>query len=208
MISITYSLECWKYLAIIVAVATVCVACSSSLAINQELVSETDRSVLRGWKRCTDIGCGRNFASAYSTFIFLQVDEKLQEEVPNVTTTPGLHWVEAYYSWGVGLIIGIGNYRNYGFEINLLPGYAYQIEKVPSGCIVPATKHWVSPKTLHVKVTSPSGESAVTDIRAMEYCTPNSRSTGSCKKDGDCSSGVCTPFGGATGYGLCGKLRQ
>ncbi|RZU47397.1 hypothetical protein EV700_0358 [Fluviicoccus keumensis] len=193
--------------ALLLVAATLLAACSSAPVRDRNTSPRNDQSMLRGWMNCTDAGCGRGFISAYSTFQFLQVDDRLQKNTPVVITSPGRHWVEAYYSWGAGIMTGIGNYRNYGFEIELLPGYTYQVEDAPSGCIVPMRRHWVSPRTLHITEISPSGNRASHSIRAMEYCTPESKSPGSCKKDGDCASGVCTPFGGETGFGLCGELR-
>lgn len=189
------------------AVALVGVACTATPGLDPKAPAPPDQSVLRGWQHCTDEACGKNFISVYSTFVFLQLDDARQDETPVVVTTPGRHWVEAFYSWGAGVIIGVGNYRNYAFEIDLLPGHTYQIDDVPSGCIVPAFKHWVSPKTLRVIDIAPSGDRAVQQIKAVAYCTPASRSPGSCRQDSDCQSGACTPFEGSTGHGLCGEWR-
>lgn len=182
-------------------------ACASPRGPTQDAPVAAGQSVLRGWQQCTDDHCGKNFISAYSRFVFLRVDDSSQAESAAVTAMPGRHWVEAHYAWGAGFITGIGNWRNYGFEIDLQPGHTYLIEEAPAGCVVPATRHWVSPKTLRVIDVAPSGERMARDIRAMEYCTPTSREVGSCRQDRDCRTGTCTPFGGTTGYGLCGALR-
>lgn len=165
-------------------------------------------SSLHGWRNCTTDNCGRNFVSAYSTLVFVQVDDERVNPSPAVTLAPGRHWVEAHYSWGVGVMVGIGNYRNYGFELNVLPDHHYTIKDVPSGCIVPASRYWVSPKPLRVESRGPGGDVQVQEVRAMEYCAPNDNGPGTCKTGSDCSSGVCTGFQGTTGHGLCGVLRE
>lgn len=197
-----------KHLWTLLASVVVCIACSSTPTPDSSVASTAHLGVLQGWRRCTDDNCGRNFISAYSTFVFLRVDDSHQGGAPSLGVTPGRHWVEAYYSWGFGVLTGIGNWRNYGFEIDVLPGHTYRIEDAPSGCIVPASRYWVSPKTLRVLDLAPSGEREVREIKAMEYCTPSSHDSGTCRQNNDCRSGVCTLFGGTTGYGLCGELRQ
>lgn len=190
------------------AAAAACAACSSLPADSSGTGLAGDKSILTGWRRCTDDNCGRNFFSAYSTFVFLRTDDQPQGGTPTVTIPPGRHWVEAHYSWGIGVVTGIGNWRNYGFELDVLPGHRYAIEEAPSGCIVPATQHWVNPKILRIVDRPPSGGQTVRDIKALEFCTPSSEDVGTCRQDSDCRSGTCTPFGGSTGYGMCGALRQ
>lgn len=190
------------------AAAVACAACSSPPKSGSAAQPAADQSILQGWRHCTDDSCGKNLIAAYSTFVFLRADDLPQGGAPSVVLAPGRHWVEAHYSWGVGFITGIGNWRNYGFEVDLLPGHIYSIEEAPAGCIVPASKRWVSPKTLQVADVTPSGERTVREIKVMELCSPSSEDIGSCKQDRDCPSGTCTPFGGTTGYGLCGALRE
>jgi hypothetical protein len=72
---------------------------------------------------------------------------------------------------------------------------------------VPASKHWVSPKVLRVEDRTVDGPLVVHEVKAMEYCTPSSSEPGTCRTDSACPSGTCTPFGGTTGFGLCGQLR-
>lgn len=194
--------------ALALVVAGACAACASPPASGPETQPLADRGVLRGWQHCTDEGCGKNLISAYSTFVFLRVDDRPQDVRPSVILSPGRHWVEAHHSWGVGVITGIGNWRNYGFEIDVDPGHVYTIEDAPAGCIVPASKKWVSPKTLRMADQAPTGERAVREIKAMEFCSPSSGDAGSCRQDSDCPSGTCTPFGGTTGHGLCGTWRD
>lgn len=164
-------------------------------------------STLQGWSNCSTDSCGRDFVSAYSTFTFVHLDGQRLARRPTLTVPPGRHWVEAHYAWGAGVIVGVGNYRNYGFELDFLPDHRYQIQDAPSGCIVPATRHWVSPKTLRVTVTTPSGSTQVQDVPAFEYCTPSASEPGTCRQPSDCGSGTCTPFAGSTGFGLCGVMR-
>jgi hypothetical protein len=92
--------------------------------------------------------------------------------------------------------------------LDFLPDHQYEIKEVPSGCIVPASRYWVSPKTLLVEDRGPTGNRQVLEIKAMEYCSPSDNDTGTCKNDSDCRSGTCTSFGGTTGFGLCGVLRE
>lgn len=191
-----------------VGAALACVACASPPPSGPETPPPADQGVLRGWRHCTDDGCGKNLIAAYSTFVMIRVDDQPQDVTPSVILAPGRHWVEAHYSWGVGVITGIGNWRNYGFELDVAPGHVYTIDEAPSGCIVPASKQWVSPKTLRMTDLAPSGERAVRDINAMEFCSPSSGDAGSCRRDSDCHSGTCTPFGGTTGLGLCGTWRD
>ena len=195
-------------LRLLACVAVFSAACSSLPAGGPHAGVPADRSVLTGWRRCTDDNCGRNFVSVYSTFVFLRVDDLPQGGDSTVTVAPGRHWIEAHHAWGAGVVAGVGNWRNYAFELDFLPGHRYSIGKAPSGCLVPASRHWVSPKKLRVLDLAPSGEQTVREVEAMELCTPSSEETGTCRQDGDCPSGTCTPFGGTTGYGLCGTLRR
>lgn len=187
----------------VLSVAALLAACSSS-PVTQ---TPSGLSTLSGWRNCTTDNCGRNFISAYSTFVFEYVDDKPVYSSPILTVSPGRHWVEAHYSWGIGVLIGIGNYRNYGFELDFLPDHQYEIKEVPSGCIAPASRYRVSAKTLRVEDRGPTGNRQLREINAMEYCSP-SGAPGTCKKDSDCRSGNCTSFGGATGFGLCGVLQD
>lgn len=186
------------------SVAVLVTACSTS-PMNQ---APSGSSALHGWRNCTTDNCGRNFVSAYSTFTFVHLDDKPVYSSPTLAVSPGRHWVEAHYSWGVGILVGIGNYRNYGFELDFLPDHQYEIKEIPSGCIVPASISWVSPKTLRVEDIDPTGTRQIREIKAMEYCSPSDNVPGTCKKDSDCRSGSCTSFGGTTGFGLCGVLRE
>lgn len=146
--------------------------------------------------------------SAYSTLVFVRLDEKPVGDSPHLSVAPGRHWIEAHYAWGAGFLIGVGNFRNYGFELDFLPDHRYAIENVPSGCIVPAARHWVSPKVLQITDLGPTGERQVLEVKALEYCTPSSTEPGTCRQHSDCPSGTCTHFGGPTGFGLCGTLRD
>lgn len=191
----------------ILAAALAAAACSSTPTREADVRVPADQAVLRGWEHCGGGACGKGVVSGYSTFVFLRVDDQPQGSAAAVSLAPGRHWVEAYYAWGAGFLTGVGNWRNYGFEIEVQHGHAYAIEAAPSGCIVPAKRHWVSPKTLRVFDTAPSGERTARDVKAVEYCTPDSREPGTCRQGSDCPSEPCTPFGGETGYGLCGELR-
>lgn len=161
-----------------------------------------------GWRNCTNDDCGRDFFSAYSTFLFVNVDGERPKSSAMVTLPPGRHWIEAHYSWGAGLIIGTGNYRNYGFELDMQPDHRYLIESVPQGCIVPLSRYWVSYKTLRVIERSPAGKERDLVVRALEYCTPTSAEPGTCTKNSQCRAGTCLPFKGTTGFGMCGELRD
>jgi len=190
------------------SVAALVAACSSSPVTPPTDQTPSGLSTLHGWRNCTTDNCGRNFVSAYSTFVFRHLDDKPVYSSAVLTVSPGRHWVEAHYSWGVGVLIGIGNYRNYGFELDFLPDHQYEIKEVPSGCIVPASRYWVSHKTLRVEDRGPTGDRQLHEIKAMEYCAPSDNEPGTCRKDSDCRSGTCTSFGGKTGFGLCGVLRE
>jgi len=147
-------------------------ACTSQPVTGPAVQGSPVLGNLHGWRNCTTENCGRNFVSAYSAFVFERLDDHPVNSSPDVTVPPGRHWVEAHYSWGVGVLIGIGNYRNYGFELDFLPDHHYEIKEVPGGCIVPATRYWVSPKTLRLEDRGPAGDIQVREIRAMEYCAP------------------------------------
>lgn len=123
-------------------------ACSSAPVLMHQ--NPDGQSTLYGWRNCLTENCGRNFISAYSTFVFIHIDEKPISASPSIAISPGRHWIEAFYSWGAGVLIGTGNYRHYGFELDVLPGHQYRINEVPAGCIVPATKYWVSQKNLRL----------------------------------------------------------
>lgn len=182
------------------AAAIACAACTSPPPLE---LAVGEQSLIRGWQHCSGQGCGRNFISAYSTLVILRVDDHEQYGKPMVPVTPGRHWIEAYYSWGFGILVGLGNWRNYGFELDFLPGHSYVIEDIPAGCLVPIFQYRANPVTLRIVDKAPSRERTVREIKAWEYCTPNSRKSGSCKRDSDCQSGQCAAFGGATVYGMC-----
>ena len=162
-------------------------------------------SVIEGWESCA-LACEKNFASSYSKFNFIRVDEHRLNQ-PRVTLTPGPHWVEAHYAWGGGILgLGFGNYRNYGFEFDFIAGHRYKIRDVPDGCMVPWKGAWASPKTLVVEDHARDEAPVTHHVKAMEYCSV-SESSGSCKSESDCKDGLCTSFGGSTGYGFCGSPR-
>lgn len=164
-----------------------------------------DSSALEGWESCA-LACEKNFASSYSKFNFVRVDEQRMNQ-PRVTLTPGRHWVEAHYAWGGGVfVVGFGNYRNYGFEFDFKAGHRYRIRDVPDGCMVPLRGAWVSPKTLVVEDYARDGVPVTQLVKAMEYCSV-SESSGSCRSGSDCTDGLCTSFEGSTGYGFCGRPR-
>lgn len=179
--------------------------CASTLPENQRDTLSSESSVLEGWEACA-FACEKNFASAYSTLNVIRVDEQRMNS-PIVNATPGRHWVEVHYAWGGGILgIGFGNYRNYGFEFDFIAGHRYKIRDVPDGCMVPWKGAWIRPKTLVVEDQAREGVSATQLVKAMEYCS-TSGSAGSCKSASDCTEGLCTSFGGSTGYGFCGNSR-
>ena len=172
-------------------------------AITQPL--NKDSSSLEGWQTCA-VDCGKNFVSAYNSFVFIRLDNK---EVfgTRIEVTPGRHWVEAHYSWGVGILVGIGNYRNYGFEFEFAPGHRYRITETPDGCVVPLSLSWVSAKTLRIEDRLDDEKPIVHEVRAIERCStfPDS---GTCRTDADCQRTACTALlSGTSGYGLCGQPR-
>lgn len=191
----------------LVGTAALMTSCAAPDVVPPATEHATGMGVLEGWQQCVTDNCGRNFISVYSKFVFLRLDATPLYGSPVARTEPGRHWIEAHYAWGAGIIVGVGNYRNYGFELDFLPDHRYRIKEVPGGCIVPASSHWVSPKTLLVEDSAPTGETIVREVKAMEYCSPSGEESGTCRQDGDCRSGTCTPFGGTTGFGLCGVLR-
>lgn len=165
------------------------------------------QSLLEGWQHCTTANCGRDFASAYTVLVFLRVDGTPLPEAPALRLAPGRHWIEAHYAWGAGLLVGLGNYRNYAFEFDFVADHSYAIEEVPGGCIVPLNSRWVSPKVIRLHERSADGEQRVHAVRALESCAPGGSQSATCRTASDCPSGPCTPFGGSTGFGLCGKPR-
>ncbi|HET8731124.1 MAG TPA: hypothetical protein VFM34_08465 [Moraxellaceae bacterium] len=196
-----------RYFITVLIAALACTGCSNHPTSGATAASPEKGIVLEGWRHCTDDGCGRNFFSVYSTFLFLRVDDAPQPNIPTVELAPGVHWIEAFHSWGAGVILGVGNWRNYGFELDAQPGHRYRIEGAPFGCIVPLKKRWVHPVSLRIADTMPSGKQTVRAVPAMEYCTPESHESGTCRMDSDCKSGTCTSFGGVTGFGFCGMPR-
>lgn len=190
-----------------IASLTFFAGCSSLEPTGPAPEAATGQSTLEGWRNCSTENCGRNFVSAYTTFEFVRLDSESIGRSPTVRVQPGRHWLEAHYSWGAGILTGMGNFRNYGFEFDFVADHQYTIRDVPSGCLVPASKHWVSPKVLRVEDRTVDGHLVVHEVKAMEYCTPSSSESGTCRSDSDCPSGTCTPFGGTTGFGLCGQLQ-
>lgn len=182
-------------------------ACSSPERTPPVQGADAGQSRLQGWQHCSGDNCGRGFVSAYSTLVFLRLDGESVRGAATLAVPPGRHWIEAHYAWGVGVLVGVGNYRNYGFEFDFVAGHQYAIRDVPSGCLVPASKSWVSPKVLRVEDQAPDRRRMVHEVKAMEYCAPGSSEPGTCRTNSDCRSGPCTPFDGSTGFGLCGQLR-
>ena len=164
-------------------------------------------STLQGWRHCSTEACGRDFISAYSTFNFVHLDGQRLAPRPTLPVPAGRHWVEAHYAWGAGVMVGVGNYRHYGFEWDFLPDHRYQVLEAPSGCLTPATRQWVSPKTLRLRITLPNGDTQVQEVPAWEHCTPSASEPGTCRQASDCRGSPCTTVGGHTGFGLCGTLR-
>ena len=181
--------------------------CGTTSTLSQATVKDT--STLEGWEYCL-LTCGRDFISGYSTFVIVRLDDKLLHTT-TVNVTPGRHWVEAHYSWGFGIIIGAGNYRNYGYEFDFLAGHHYRIREVPSGCIVPWKESSVRPITLRIEDNFQDNKPIFHEVAAMEFCYPpaamDHTESGTCRNDSECKNGVCTLFFEAKGYGLCGKPR-
>jgi len=179
--------------------------CGTTSSLSQPNAKDT--CTLEGWEYCL-LSCGRNFASVYSKFATVRLDDKLLNTT-TINVTPGRHWVEAHYSWGFGIIVGIGNYRNYGYEFDFLSGHLYRIRDVPSGCIVPWRESSVRPITLKIEDYFLDNKPIIHEVAAMEYCYPpaamDHTNSGTCRTDSDCTNGVCTLYPGVKGYGLCGK---
>jgi len=190
----------------LIAVAAVIQGCAFAPEQSENLPLASDASRLHGWKNCV-FACDKSFFAAYSKFVFLRVDDRMEAEAASVVLNPGLHWVEAHYAWGGGMAaLGVGNFRGYGLELEAVLGHSYTIAEVPGGCIVPATKTWVRFTTLTIEDRFGNAPPSVRPVKAMEFCSP-SANRGTCKTDSDCGKNTCTPFGGASGYGLCGDLR-
>lgn len=166
------------------------------------------QSLLQGWRYCTGDVCGRTFLSAYSDLVFVRLDGKDTRRAEKMVVPPGPHWIEARYAWGGGIMGGVGNYRNYGFEFDFQPDRSYEIDDVPSGCVLPSSRRTVSAKTLQVYERLPTGQRVAHAVRALEYCGPSTEQTGSCRSAADCGGhDACTPFGGSTGFGLCASAH-
>jgi hypothetical protein len=179
--------------------------CVTTSTLSQSTAKDT--CTLEGWEYCLP-ECGRYFASAYSEFAIVRLDDTLLHTT-TINMTPGRHWVEAKYSWGFGIMVGIGNYRNYGYEFDFLAGHLYRIREVPSGCIVPWKESSVHPISLKIEDYFQDNKPIIHEIAAMEYCYPpaamDHTNSGTCRTDSECKNGVCTLYSGAKGYGLCGK---
>ena len=180
--------------------------CASDPADRKPAPVVADAIVLQGWETCF-FACEQSFIAAYSKFNFLRLDDRLLGGVPELVLSPGRHWVEAHYAWGGGITaLGIGNYRGYGFEFDAVPGHRYSIREVPAGCVVPASRNWVSLTALRMEDRFGNGPPEIRTVKAMEYCSP-SASSGTCQSNADCGGNVCTSFEGTIGYGFCGERR-
>ena len=159
--------------------------------------------VVAGWMRCAFGICGTFLLSGYSTLTVLRVDDtSMKEFVAEATVPTGRHWIEVQHTWGAGVITGIGNWNNFGFELDVAPGHRYQVDSLPAGCAVPFSKRHVNRKVLTITESAPGEKDSAHAVEAMEFCTPH-KEAGTCRTDDECAPGTCAPFNGTTGFGMC-----